>query len=219
MNKTASRIKKNLRYEQSLWSQSQLVVGIDEVGRGCLAGPVVVAACTLFPGKTSAKIKDSKVLNEQELQEAAAWLYQNSWYSIATISAAIIDRINIYQATLLGMKRAYWQLQPLLPQQPQLLLVDAMPLVIPTAEPLETISLIKGESASISIAGASIIAKVYRDNLMKELHKVIPGYGFDVHKGYGTPQHRAAISQHGLSLIHRTSFNSKAYDDKQLSLW
>jgi ribonuclease HII len=219
MNTPLPRTKKNQSYEQSCWSQSQLVIGIDEVGRGCLAGPVVIAACTLFPGKTSPKIKDSKILNEKELQEAAAWLYQNSWYSIATIAAEVIDRINIYQATLLGMKRSYWQLQPLLPQQPSLLLVDAMPLAISSSEPLEIVSLIKGESASISIAGASIIAKVYRDSLMKEYNKAIPGYGFDVHKGYGTPQHLAAIKERGISIIHRTSFNSKAYDEKQLSLW
>lgn len=207
------------RYETACWHLNQLAVGIDEVGRGCLAGPVVIAALALHPGKTSAEIKDSKLLSDKELGHAAQWLADNSWYSVVSIPASTIDARNIYQATLMGMKRAFWQLHAQLPQAPSCLLVDAMPLVVTHDNPLDIHTMTKGESHSISIAGASIMAKVYRDALMQQMENYLPGYAFGVHKGYGTPKHLELLKARGSSLIHRHSFTNNAHEDQQQTLW
>ena len=117
-------------YETGAWQQQQLVMGIDEVGRGCLAGPVVTAAVILHPGKKSRVLKDSKLLTQEELLNGYRWIIQNSWYSLGIINYRLIDKINIYQATLRCMHRAALQLLVLMPQKPVHILVDAMPLVI-----------------------------------------------------------------------------------------
>lgn len=207
---TRAKIIKN-QYEKEAWTASQVVCGIDEVGRGCLAGPVVTAAVILHPNKTSRLLKDSKILTKEELAKGAAWVLKNSWFGYGIISHHQIDLHNIYQATLIAMKRAVMQAFMTCPRRPSCILVDAMPLKL-TLSSYNTIqihSFTKGESLSISIAAASIIAKVKRDELMSRLDRVIPGYRLAEHKGYATDTHCQAVRQEGRSLLHRTSFLSK----------
>ena len=198
-------------FEKQAWENKFYVCGIDEVGRGCLAGPLVVAA-VILPQHTSYSLKDSKILTESERETAYQWITQNAWYSTAILSHDIIDKINIYQATLRAMKKAFIQLIEALPFDFELikyLVVDAMPLQIDLAymhSQLETHYFPYGESISKSIAAASIVAKVTRDRLMVKMDNVIPGFNLAQHKGYGTREHISLIKQKGSSLIHRKSF-------------
>ncbi len=197
-----------LIFENEAWIKGQFVIGIDEVGRGCFFGPVVVCALMLHKNKTHPLLKDSKILSAEERNEAAQWLKNNSWYSFGIINHALIDSINIYQATLLGMKRAYWNLM-LHPHVSQFttttpVLVDAMPLFLD--ETIIVHSFIRGESQSISIAAASIMAKVMRDELMQRLHAQFPLYAINTNKGYGTAQHAQALGNYGPSILHRKTF-------------
>lgn len=200
-------------FEKSAWQNNLYVCGIDEVGRGCLAGPLVVAACIL-PINTKRTLKDSKILTAEEREKDCAWLVKRAWYSTCIISPKVIDKINIYNATLLGMKRAFAQLidtLPFKPEQLKYLVVDAMPLKLESSLKTETLEVHNfpfGESISSSIAAASIIAKVTRDHLMDDFGKVIPGFDFEHNKGYGTKSHLDGIDQNGISIIHRTSFIS-----------
>lgn len=199
------------RFEKASWSLNQLVCGLDEVGRGCLAGPLVVAAVILPVNRTHKLLKDSKTLSQEELQLASRWILKNCYYSIVPLHHRLIDTHNIYQATLIAMKRAIMQICTLAPELPSQIVVDAMPLTL-GATPYETIPVahfIKGESKSTSIAAASIIAKVYRDNLITEYGKLIPGYYLEEHKGYSTQKHKDALTTLGKSFIHRNSFLKK----------
>jgi ribonuclease HII len=213
-------------YESELWAQNALLSGIDEVGRGCLAGPVVTCAVILHPYATHPLLKDSKILTEKQRLKAAAWIKLNSWYSFGMADHTFIDNHNIYQATLMAMKRAYYGLitQSNLPQQPQLLLIDAMPLKLENRA-IKILSFTCGESKSISIAAASILAKVMRDELMQETAKLFPGFHFESNKGYGAQKHQLGLKNLGPTIIHRDSFLS-AYkekmhenSDKQISLF
>lgn len=201
-------------FEKTAWQDKFYVCGIDEVGRGCLAGPLVVAACIL-PQNTKYILKDSKVLTEAEREKNYKWLIKNSWYSISIINPAVIDKINIYNATLLAMKRAFVQLVEVIPFEYELLkflVIDAMPLTLDQSHKntqLEVHHFPYGESVSCSIAGASIIAKVTRDRLMAEIDPIFPGFGFGHHKGYGTKEHTESIKSKGTCIIHRKSFISK----------
>ncbi|KKQ11469.1 MAG: Ribonuclease HII [candidate division TM6 bacterium GW2011_GWF2_36_6] len=201
-------------FEKAAWQNKFYVCGIDEVGRGCLAGPLVVAACIL-PQNTKYILKDSKVLTEAEREKNYLWLVKNSWHSIAIINPEIIDKINIYNATLLAMKRAFVQLVEVIPFEYELLkflVIDAMPLTLDQSHKnnqLEVHHFPYGESISSSIAGASIIAKVTRDRLMKEIDPIFPGFGLAQHKGYGTKEHMENIKTKGTCIIHRKSFISK----------
>ncbi|MGC2310272.1 MAG: ribonuclease HII [Candidatus Babeliaceae bacterium] len=192
-------------YEQTAWAQNQVIAGVDEVGRGCLAGPVVAAALILHPGKKSRLIKDSKLLTPEELQKSYAWIIKNSWSSLAVMNHRLIDRVNIYQATLLAMKRASIQLLSTVPLKPNLFVVDAMPLSLNAFEG-DIIHFIYGESKSSSIAAASIVAKVTRDRIMRTIAHSIPGYLFENHKGYSTPTHKRYIKELGKSFLHRITF-------------
>ncbi|MGE0009376.1 MAG: ribonuclease HII [Candidatus Babeliales bacterium] len=199
------------RFEKASWSTNQLVCGIDEVGRGCLAGPLVVAAVILPVNRSYKLLKDSKILSAKELQLASSWIIKNCHFSIVPVHHRLIDSRNVYQATLFAMARAVMQVCTLSAQKPAQIVVDAMPLKL-TATPYHDIPIahfIKGESKSSSIAAASIIAKVYRDNLITEYDKLIPGYYLEEHKGYGTEQHRNALNTLGKSFIHRTTFIKK----------
>lgn len=195
-------------FELTAWQENNLVCGIDEVGRGCLAGPVVVAAAILHPGKTHRLLKDSKIMSPEERYTAYTWLQKHSWYAVSFINHRLIDRHNIYQATLLGMKRAYLQLMAKIPHHPTTILVDAMPLrLVHTAfEELPVYHFPFGEKKSSSIAAASILAKVTRDQLMHRTDDIIPGYGFAQHKGYATPRHRHEIQAKQESIIHRLAY-------------
>ncbi|MEH7110465.1 ribonuclease HII, partial [Bacillus sp. JJ1764] len=188
-------------YESKFRSQGfQLIAGIDEVGRGPLAGPVVAAAVILPDHFFLPGINDSKKLSEKKRLEYDEMIRKEALsLSVAMISAQEIDEINIYEATKKAMKAAISALHP----HPDYLLIDAMRLETPY--PSE--SIIKGDAKSISIAAASIVAKVARDQWMKELGKEYPYYGFGQHMGYGTKDHIAAIEKYGITLHHRKTFS------------
>lgn len=183
------------------------IAGLDEAGRGCLAGPVVAAAVILpLNEQTShqetrfAGVRDSKQLTPQ----AREHLYQRIMQYALTVaigigSVELIDECNILQATKYAMRSAIAQLST----PPQALLLDA--LLLPDI-PLHQRAIIKGDTSCLSIAAASIIAKVTRDRLMLQLHEQYPAYGFARHKGYGTQAHLAALQQHGVTSIHRRTF-------------
>jgi len=196
--------KKNF-YERLAWDNDQLICGIDEVGRGCLAGPVVTAAVILRTQRINRLIRDSKELSPEERLQAYKWIKANSWYATALVNHRIIEQINIYQATLKAMKRAFAQLSAQLSAAPSLVVVDAMPLYINSFQG-DIIYFNYGESKSSSIAAASIVAKVTRDNLMARLSDPFPHYSLGQHKGYSTPQHKKSLLEHGASIIHRTTF-------------
>jgi ribonuclease HII len=176
------------------------VAGVDEVGRGCLAGPVTAGAVILHPDRHIAGLADSKLLTpaarerlfEEIARNAVAW-------RVISVAPDEIDRINIHQATLRAMQRAVLALSPL----PDAVLVDAFR--IPDL-PMAQRGVVGGDRRSAAIAAASIMAKVMRDRLMESLHATDPRYGFDRHKGYATADHLAAVARFGYSVQHRRSF-------------
>lgn len=177
------------------------VAGIDEAGRGPLAGPVSAAAVVLPEGYAHGVLNDSKKLSERVRERIYEEIVSDDsirWAS-AMVDAQEIDRINILQATWEAMRRAFGKLDPL----PDVALIDGKPV---KNFPVEHKPLVKGDSISLSIAAASIIAKVERDRLMVQYAEQYPGYGFERHKGYGTAAHREAILRFGPCPIHRHSF-------------
>ncbi|MEX0940181.1 MAG: ribonuclease HII [Candidatus Babeliales bacterium] len=209
-------------FETQNWQENQLVCGIDEVGRGCLAGPVVTAAVILFPNKKSRLLKDSKLLDQEEREKGFAWIRKNAWFSYGIINHRDIDTYNIYHATLRAMKRTLMQLFAHCPNLPQKILVDAMPVNLEKTaySNLEVIYFPFGERKSSSIAAASIVAKNIRDEIMRKLDPVFPHYKFARHKGYSTKVHQQAIREHGHSIIHRLRFLDNKYwlSDEQATL-
>lgn len=188
------------RYERALNKKGfKFIAGIDEAGRGPLAGPVVAAAVILgipIPG-----LNDSKRLSPKERQRLWGLIKKSALaVGLAVVSPKVIDQLNIYQATLLAMCQAVQNLSV----QPDYLLVDGK-LSLDCNLPQDFI--VGGDGKSASIAAASIVAKVHRDQLMLRYHQKYPLYGFDRHKGYGTKLHFAQIALHGPSAIHRRSFN------------
>ncbi len=218
---TGKRYPKNY-FEKTAWQDKFYVCGIDEVGRGCLAGPLVVAACIL-PQNTKYVLKDSKILTEQEREKAYKWLIKNCWHSVSIINPAMIDKINIYNATLLAMKRAFVQLVEVIPFEYELLkflVIDAMPVILDQSHKnnhLEVHHFPHGESVSSSIAAASIIAKVTRDRLMETIDPIFPGFGFGHHKGYGTKEHTESMKIKGACIIHRRTFINKIETPEDIS--
>jgi len=211
MHNKQQKFAKNY-FEKQAWTQQYFVCGIDEAGRGCLAGPVVVGAAIL-PHNTSYKLlKDSKVMAEHERETAYAWIKKHCFFTSVVIDHHTIDRCNIYQATRFGMKKAFLQLCELIPfaaEKITYLLTDAVPLTIPPYDTHKNLTLFnptKGESVSASIAAASIIAKVTRDRLMAKISYSFPAFSFEEHKGYGTPTHTQALTANGQSIIHRQTF-------------
>lgn len=198
------RIKKNY-HEREAWQQGSIVCGIDEVGRGCLAGPIVIGAVILPPFTRSTLLKDSKQLTRPELLKGYDWIISNCNYALSIIHHRLIDKKNIYQATLSGMKRALYQLL-CKNSTINLVLVDAMPLQIGS---LSVVSAPFGEQWSSSIAAASILAKVTRDAIMTRMDTIIPGYTFMNHKGYSTTIHTNALMNLEHSIIHRKTFIKK----------
>ena len=188
--------------DQGLWP----VAGVDEVGRGCLAGPVVAAAVILPKDLTEHGITDSKRLSATQREPLAEFIKEVAVsVSVARVEPMEIDRINILQASLLAMKLAVKSLSV----QPRAILVDGnqqVPIDIPQK------TLIKGDSRSCSIAAASIVAKVYRDRLMEEYGLEFPQYLFEKHKGYATKSHREMIRRFGPCPIHRKSFRGVCGD-------
>ncbi len=204
-------LRKNF-FENAAWESKSVVCGIDEVGRGCLAGPLVTSAVILPIGTTYRHLKDSKVMTKKERNVAAKWIKQHCWYGVGIVHNRLIDHINIWQATLLAMKKALVHALTLCPQQrPSAILIDAIPLdIFDTGyQSIPVHSFIKGEQKSSSIAAASILAKVTRDEIMRQLDPIFPGYGLSRHKGYGTKAHKAAVMKQKHSIIHRMSFLGK----------
>lgn len=179
----------------------KFIAGVDEVGRGCLAGAVVAAACILDMSKSLPEgLNDSKKLTAKRREKIAEELRENVIaYSIAQVEAEEIDRINILQATKKAMRAAIENLR----LKADFLLIDAVQL---KEIPLPQKAIIKGDATSASIAAASILAKTYRDNLMLEFDKTFPEYGFAKHVGYGTKEHFEALRKYGACAIHRKSF-------------
>lgn len=195
-------------FEIDFWSENKIVCGVDEVGRGCLAGPIVTVALILNPYAINDKIKDSKLLNSLQIENIFKWIINNSLYSIGISNPRIIDKNNIYVTTQITMKKALFHLLQSAQKQPNIIVIDAMPLSLNNS-PFQAIAIeswIKGESKSASIAAASIVAKHIRDTIMKKMHISFPGYGLNNHKGYGTPEHISALKQIQDSVIHRQSF-------------
>ncbi len=207
--------------EQELRARGyRFIAGADEVGRGSLFGAVVAGAVILSPDIPIRGLNDSKqieperreVLAERIRERAVAW-------AVAAVDAATIDRINIYEASRLAMKTAVAQLRP----APDFLLVDAVPLDI--ALPQQP--LVQGDERCHAIAAASIVAKVYRDQMMREWDRFYPEYGLASHKGYQTPEHMEAIRKHGPTPLHRLSFEpvrrhalfSPRFEDRQMEMF
>ena len=175
------------------------MAGVDEVGRGALFGPVVAAAVILDPERRIRGLNDSKQLDPAERERLAGLIRRHALaISVAAVDAGRIDQINIYQASRLAMRRAV----ETLPAAPDYLLVDAMSLDLP----LPQRAILQGDARSISIAAASILAKVERDHWMQLWHSVFPAYNLASHKGYATPEHLAALERHGPTALHRRSF-------------
>ena len=195
---------KEQMYEHAAWEKSELVCGIDEVGRSCLAGPVVAAAAILQPYVTHKYLKDSKVLSPEQREVVYSWLMEHSVSAVGIVHHRAIDSYNIYQATLHAMKKALMQLIST-SQHPSLVLVDAMPLSSALLD-IPIISFPFGERQSASIAAASIIAKVTRDRLIRRLDPLFPGYALSSNKGYGTQAHKQGLITEGSCIIHRMSF-------------
>ena len=194
------RLENMLTYEKDLYKQGlTLIAGVDEVGRGPLAGPVVAAAVILPQGCKIKGLNDSKKIpKKKHLEIFQAVQDQALSIGIGIIDNQVIDQVNIYEATKLAMKEAISQLS----LQPEHLLIDAMKLDLPISQT----SIIKGDANSLSIAAASIIAKVTRDELMKEYNQQFPGYDFAANAGYGTTKHLEGLTKLGVTPIHRTSF-------------
>lgn len=190
-----------MSYERKCYAQGkELIVGIDEVGRGPLVGPVVAAAVIIDPTSYFPGIDDSKKMSRQKREAFDQQIKDEAIaYSFGIIDNEMIDQVNIYQATIKAMEQAVQTL----PCQPDHLLIDAMTL---PHLPYSFDSIIKGDQKSVSIAAASILAKVKRDQIMSDLHQEFPNYQFDSNQGYGTKAHLEAIEQYGITPYHRKSF-------------
>lgn len=183
------------------------IAGVDEVGRGCLAGPVLAAAVVLDPARHIPGLRDSKQLTAARRE----WLFDRitstaAAWSVAAVDVAEIDRLNIHRASLRAMHRAVTTIAPL----PDLVLVDAFQ--IPDL-PVAQRGVVHGDDRCAAIAAASIVAKVQRDALMRDLHTRDPRYGFDRHKGYATAAHLEAVARYGYSEMHRRSFRPPSLFD------
>jgi ribonuclease HII len=192
------------RYEKAARAGgATIVAGVDEVGRGALFGPVVAAAVILPEGCRIRGLRDSKQLLREDRERLAGIVERKALaIAIEEVDAETIDLINIYQATRKAMTAAVCRLLP----APDHLLIDAMKLDHACSQT----SIIYGDSLSISIAAASVLAKVYRDNRMRQLDREFPHYGLASHKGYSTPEHKKALAAHGPSPLHRRSFRPVA---------
>ena len=194
------RLEGMLAYEKECYARGmELIAGVDEVGRGPLAGPVVAAAVILPKACKIPGLNDSKKIPKSKHKEIYEAVLQNAIaIGIGIKDNHVIDQVNIYEATKLAMMEAIGQLEP----QPQHLLIDAMKLDLPIPQA----SIIKGDANSLSIAAASIVAKVTRDQMMEEFDREYPGYDFAQNAGYGTAKHLAGLDKLGVTPIHRRSF-------------
>jgi len=190
-----------MEYEAKAVNQGfKNIAGVDEAGRGPLAGPVVAAAVIFSANIEMAGLDDSKKLSPKKREELFPKIQESAiTFGVAVVDREVIDEINILQAARLAMKQAVTQLNPV----PGLLLIDGNQKIEST---LDQWAIVKGDSKSLSIAAASVLAKVTRDRIMEDYHKVYPQYEFNRHKGYGTKLHRNLIQEHGPCPIHRSTF-------------
>ncbi len=206
-------MKNMYSYEKDLINKGiEYIAGVDEAGRGPLAGDLVVASVILPKNIKLEGVDDSKKLTDKKRRDVFEEIKKVAIaYSIVFISVEEVDKYNIYAATQIGMKRCIDELSI----KPEYVLIDAMPLDLE----IDNTSIIKGDSLSLSIAAASILAKVTRDDYMNEMDKKYPEYGFSSHKGYGTKKHLEALSLYGVTPIHRTTYAPvKKQLEKQLEL-
>ena len=208
----------NFDYEnQHWWSGKEIVVGLDEAGRGPIAGPLVIGICVFPPFYDNYEINDSKKLTDRKRRKLFEIIKRDAlYYSYEVISVEEVDQYNIYCATQLGMERALKRME----LKAEAILTDAMPLPhVDKNTPLEAI--IKGDAKSVTIAAASIIAKVIRDDMMIELHNQYPNYNLKQNKGYCTPEHMRLLKEHGICDIHRKTYEpvcSYIRHDEQITL-
>ena len=202
LNKEISRVQKLYEYEEEVRRQGyNLIAGVDEAGRGSLAGAMIVAAVILPPNLFIDHLNDSKKLTHNMREKLYAEIIEKAIsYTYVCVEIEEIDTYNIYQATLQGMYRAIKDL----PIQPDFVLTDAMK--VKFDDPIQTQSIIHGDALSASIAAASIIAKVTRDHMTDDWNKIYPQYGFAHNRGYGTKTHIEAIYKYGACPLHRHSF-------------
>jgi len=194
------RLESMLSYEKELYNKGiSFIAGVDEVGRGPLAGPVVAAAVILPQNCKIKGLNDSKKIPKKKHEEIFQAVKEKALaIGIGVMDNHVIDQVNIYEATKLAMKEAIAQLQI----KPEHLLIDAMKLDLPISQT----SIVKGDANSLSIAAASIVAKVTRDKIMANYDQEFPGYDFSQNAGYGTAKHLEGIAKLGITPIHRTSF-------------
>ena len=202
--KEEERLKQLKEYENQLRSKGfEFICGIDEAGRGPLAGPVVVASVIMPADSIIEGVNDSKKVSEKKREKLYDLILEEAIsYGVGIIGQDEIDDINILNATKKGLTMSLKELD----KKPDLIIVDALTHIDTLGIPYE--SIIKGDAKCYSIAAASIIAKVTRDRIMREWDKVYPQYGFEKHKGYGTSAHISAIKEYGLCPIHRKSFTT-----------
>ncbi|NLH62916.1 MAG: ribonuclease HII [Erysipelotrichaceae bacterium] len=197
-------------YEHAYWPQGKMIVGIDEAGRGPLAGPLSVAGVVFPSGYENFDIYDSKALSEKKREEMYKIIMEDAlWFEILEISVEEIDRLNILEADRKAMK----QIAEDAPAE--IILTDAMSFQV---NGKTTVDLIKGDQKSVSIAAGSILAKVTRDRIMVQYSKEYPEYGFEKNKGYGTKQHMEAIHAYGITPIHRRSYAPVRVVQEELKL-
>lgn len=194
-------------YEESFWERGLLVAGLDEAGRGPLAGPLVACAVILPPFTEPFLDRDSKKLTKKERLEVYRLIKEKALaIGTAVVDPALIDRVGITKANLIAFKRALEDLK----HRFDVVISDYLPV-----DGYECIALVKGDEKSLSCACASVVAKVLRDQIMEHYHKVLPHYNFEKHKGYATPEHLKALRKYKESFIHRKSFSPI----KQISLF
>ena len=196
--------QERLKYEnEARGAGYSRILGVDEAGRGPMAGPLVVGGVIFPEDFYDERINDSKKLTEKKREALYDLIIENALaYQIEVLSVEEVDTLNVYEASRTGMKRIVESLEP------DFTLSDAMPL-----GDIPHLSIIKGDAKSLSIGAASILAKVTRDRIMKEYGKQYPEYGFEKHKGYGTKLHYQALKEFGPSPIHRKTFLKKLYED------
>lgn len=203
LKKELLRLEGMKEYERK-YASCGFICGIDEAGRGPLVGPVVAAACILPTDCEILYLNDSKKLTEKRREELFVEIQEKAVsFGVGIVSPAVIDEINILQATYEAMRQAVEKLSV----RPDVFLNDAV--VIPGIDESRQVKIIKGDAKSVSIAAASILAKVTRDHMMEEYDRLYPEYGFAKHKGYGTKAHLDAVREHGMCPIHRRSFLKK----------
>lgn len=205
--KEEERLIKLKHLEKEIYEKNnniQLICGVDEAGRGPLAGPVVVACCMMPKDSMIEGINDSKKVSEKKRETIYEKIIEEAIaYGVGIIDQKEIDHINILNATKVGVTRALQDMA----EKPDLILIDALERIDTLGVPYK--SIIKGDEIAYSISAASIIAKVTRDRIMRQWDQIYPEYGFERHKGYGTTYHIQAIKEYGLCPIHRKSFTKK----------